>query len=65
MEQWYRSIKQDILKLMRDKKISLAYLVDIMDESLDSLEHFFRENDSDVIYYIQILDIVTQQQEGL
>ena len=61
MEQWYRNIKQDILQLMRDKKISLTYLADIMDETLDSLEHFFRENDDDVIYYIQILDIVTQQ----
>ncbi len=61
MEQWYRNIKQDILELMRNKKISLTYLADIMDETLDVLEHFFRENDSDVIYYIQILDIVTQQ----
>lgn len=61
MEQWYRNIKQDILELMRDKKISLTYLADIMDETLDVLEHFFRENDEDVVYYIQILDIVTQQ----
>ena len=61
MEQWYRNIKQDILELMRDKKISLTYLADIMDETLDVLEHFFRENDEDVVYYIQILDIVIQQ----
>ena len=60
-EQWYRDIKHQILETMRDKKINLTYFADIMEITLDTLEHFFRENDSDFIFYIQMLDVVKQQ----
>ena len=61
MREWYRDIKHEILDLMKDKKINLTYFADIMEIPLETLEHFFRENDCDYIFYIQMLDIISQQ----
>lgn len=60
-EKWYRDIKHEILDEMHQKKINLSYFAEIIEIPLEILEHFFRENDPDFIFYIQLLDIMKHQ----